>query len=434
MGVGSRVHSGKRVATGDKMTRWQEGWTAGEADELRVLLGWKIEVFARRLKIHKRTAIRWKDRENDPAPTLWDDLDDLLMEAARKLAPWLAPDQLVKMQRREVLKLLAASAVVPVGGVDLWNGVVSGVSNTCLNSLEEITTVLAGRYYRDPPQLLLGPVMAHVEKATSLLSGVMQPSQRTRLASIITDASLFAGCLSRQSGKLAQARGQFRFAEETAEQAGNMVLLAHVYAQQALLDYYSQAPDGNHGDPRSRVALLEQSYELASCHAPAIVHVATSAWLAEGKAAAKDAYGADEALERSQRALEKTELEGPVGTGFVSSAGTYSVWDEGNLQGYRGKVELTLGRSSAVDTIESSLRLKQNLRPRATGLTDLAVALSARDQPEEASACLAEAHTIGLSQGSATVLHHVFNARAQIPPQWNRLRCIRELDERLRMG
>jgi tetratricopeptide (TPR) repeat protein len=418
------------------MRRWQEGWTAGEADELRVILGWKIEVFARRLKIHKRTALRWKDRENDPAPTLWDDLDDLLMEAARKLAPWLAPDQLVKMQRREVLKLLAASTVIPVGGVDLWNGVVSGVSNSCLSSLEEITTVLAGRYYRDSPHLLLGPVMGHLEKATSLLSGVMRPSQRTRLESIVADAAVFAGCLSRQSGKLAQGRGQFRFAEDAAEQAGNMVLLAHVYAQQGLLDYYSQAPDGNHGDPRTRIALLEQAYELASRHAPAILQVGTSGYLAEYRAAAKDAYGADEALERAQRALEQAQLEGVVGTGFVSSAGMYSdtVWDEGILQGFRGVVELILGRASAVETIQASLRLKKNSRWRATGLADLAVALSACDQPEEASACLAEAHTIGLSQGSATVLHHIFNARAQMPPKWNRLRCIRELDERLRMG
>jgi hypothetical protein len=365
---------------------------------------------------------------------LWDDLDDLLMEAARKLTPWLAPDQLVKMYRREILKLLAASAVVPVGGVDLWNGVVSEVSNSCLSSLEQITTVLAGRYYRDPPQLLLGPVMAHVEKASALLGGVMQPSQRTRLESIVADAAVFAGCLSRQSGKLAQARGQLRFAEETAEQAGNMVVLAHVYAQQALLDYYSQAPDGNHGDPRSRVALLEQADELASRYAPAIIQVATSAWLAEDKAVVKDAFGADEALERSRRAFEKAQLEGPVGTGFVSSAGTYSVWDEGNLQGYQGTVELTLGRSSAIDTIQTSLQLKHNPRRRGTGLADLAVALSACDQPEEASACLGEAHTLGLSQGSATVLHHVFTARAQIPPKCNRLRCIRELDERLRMG
>jgi hypothetical protein len=35
-----------------------EGWTASEANQLRELLGWKLETFARCLKIHKRTAIR----------------------------------------------------------------------------------------------------------------------------------------------------------------------------------------------------------------------------------------------------------------------------------------------------------------------------------------------------------------------------------------
>lgn len=51
---------------------------------------------------------------------------------------------------------------------------------------------------------------------------------------------------------------------------------------------------------------------------------------------AKDGYGADEALERSQAALEKAKLEGPSGTGFCSSAGHYSGWGEGKLERFRG--------------------------------------------------------------------------------------------------
>jgi hypothetical protein len=57
------------------------------------------------------------------------------------------PDQLSKMHRRDLLKLLSASATIPLGGIDLlWNSAVSPVSNTTLSHLEGISTVLAGQY------------------------------------------------------------------------------------------------------------------------------------------------------------------------------------------------------------------------------------------------------------------------------------------------
>jgi hypothetical protein len=409
-------------------------WTASEANQLRELLGWKLEAFARRLKIHPRTVIRWRDGDTNPTAALWEDLDNLLIDTARKLAPWLAVDQLRKMHRRDILKLLSASATIPLGGMDLLAGTFSQVSNTALNHLEHISTVLAGQYQTSPPDMLLGPVRGHLEKATALLSGAMQPSQRQRLESIVADTALFVGVLSRQSGKLAQARAHLGLAEDMAAQASNMPLLAQAYAQQALLDYYSQTPDGQHDDPRTRVALLAQADELASRFAPAIVHMATSAWLAEDKAAAKDAYGADHALDHSAQALTQAQAQGPVGTGFCSTAGQYHGWNNGHLLGFQGTVEVTLNRPSAVNTIETSLQLKENPRKRATGLADLATALIAYSQPEQACACLIEAHTIGLGAGSASILHHIFSARALMQPTWNQLRCVRELDERLRAG
>jgi hypothetical protein len=66
------------------------------------------------LKIHQRTVIRWRDKDTDPAATFWGDLDKLVMEAAGKLAPWLHIDQLSKMDRRELLAILAASMAIPL--------------------------------------------------------------------------------------------------------------------------------------------------------------------------------------------------------------------------------------------------------------------------------------------------------------------------------
>jgi tetratricopeptide (TPR) repeat protein len=282
--------------------------------------------------------------------------------------------------------------------------------------------------------MLLGPVTGHLEKATAFLNGSMQPSQRQRLESIVADTAVFVGVLSRQSSKLAQARAYLGLAEELARQARNLPLLAQVYAQQALLDYYSQAPDGKHGDPRNRVALLEQADKLAARSAPAIVQMATSAWLAEDRAAANDGYGADHALERASQAIVQTQAEGQVGTDFCSTAGKYCGWGEGDLRGFKGAVELALNRPQAIRTLGTSVQLKTNPRGQATALTYLAIALMGQKQPDEASACLIKAHTIGLSYSSATILHHVLSARAMMPPEWNSLRNVRELDERLRVG
>jgi hypothetical protein len=165
----------------------------------------KPEGFARRLKIHKRTALRWRDGETDPAPGLWENLDKLLIETARKLAPWLHLDQLSTMHRRDILTILAASIDIPLAGIDLlWNGILTEVSNASLSSLEEITMALAGKYDTTPPHMLLAPVLGHLEKATALMGGTMRPSQRWRLESIVADAAIFAGVLSRASGKLAK--------------------------------------------------------------------------------------------------------------------------------------------------------------------------------------------------------------------------------------
>jgi hypothetical protein len=295
-----------------------DGWTAEEADWLRELLGWKIDPFARRLKIHRRTVIRWRSKETDPAPALWEELDNLLIETARKLAPWLHLDQLSRMHRRDILQLVAASAGLPLAGVDLlWNGLLTEVSNTSLSSLEDITTALANKYHNNPPHLLLGPVTGHLEKAAALLSATMQPSQRRRLETIVADAAVFVGVLSRASGKLVQARAHLRFAEDMANQAGNMALLASVYAQQAVLDYYSQSPrETEQHNLKDRIYRFERADELAARSAPAIVRMATSAWVAEDKAFAKDGYGADQALEQAQVALEMANQEGPVAMGY----------------------------------------------------------------------------------------------------------------------
>jgi DNA-binding transcriptional regulator YiaG len=91
MGVGCLGHQDARVTRGDKHEDADEGWTASEANQLRVLLGLRPEIFARRLKIHKRTVIRWRDGDSDPVATLWEDLDIFLLKPLDRWCPGLSP-------------------------------------------------------------------------------------------------------------------------------------------------------------------------------------------------------------------------------------------------------------------------------------------------------------------------------------------------------
>ncbi len=413
-----------------------DGWTAREANQLRELLGLKPEGFAHRLRIHQRTVIRWRDGETGPAAALWKDLDNLLIEAARKLAPWLNIDQLGKMNRRDILKLLAASTGIPLAGVDLlWNVLLTEVSNTSLCSFEDITAVLGSQYNASPSHVLLGSVTGHLEKASGLLrTAAMRPVQRQRLESTVADAAIFVGVLSMQTGKLAQADAHFELAEKMARQASNMSLLAQVLAEQALLDYYEQSPAKADDDPRPRIDLLEESHALAKRHAPPMVQFAISGWLAEDRAAAGDGSGAEEALEWSRAALEKGTREGASEAGFCSSMCLNGGWGQGRLERFRGSVAVALNPACALGTIEASLRLTTDPRGRAAGLVWLAKALIACTRPQEACDCLAEAYAIGMSFSSVATLHLVFGARVLMPTEWNRFKCVQRLDEQLGGG
>jgi hypothetical protein len=178
-------------------------------------------------------------------PPLWDDLDNVLIEAARKLAPWLSLDQLDQMHRRDILELLAAATTIPLGGIDLlWSGAFPQVSIRCCSALRKLQ-----QYW-----------------------------------------------------------------------------LVHT----ALLRYYEQRPGDVNRALRARLQLLEQAEALATRYAPGIVQMAISGWLGEDKAAAKDSYGADQALERAQRALAKAEMEGLAGKVSVQTLAITAVGVKAN--------------------------------------------------------------------------------------------------------
>jgi len=414
-----------------------ERWTKDEFCEFYRAMGEPSqEAFAEWLGMGVRSVQRWLNepdkRPNIPTSRL---LDAKLRQAVHQRIGCLSIDFVNQMHRRDLLRMLYGAASIPVGGASVVWDTRPRLSAEGLDGLEEVTTVLASKYTTRPAHTLLGAAAGHLEEVSGLLrNGVMKPTQRERLESIAADVAIFVGVVSRQTGKMAQAGANLELAKKMARQGGNMTLLAQALAEEALLDHYERSPETADDDPRPRIDLLEQAQALANRHAPPMVRMAINGWLAEYKAVAREGSDADSALEQSRGALEKAKLEGQFGVGFVSSAGRYNGCGEGKLEGFRGAIELALSRPSAIDTIERSLQLKKNLRSRATGLVDLAIALIGCKRPDEACDRLKRARLIGLAYGSVTILHHVLSARMIMPPEWSQLRCVKQLDDLLRSG
>ena len=414
-----------------------ERWTKDEFREFHRTMGEPCqEAFAEWLEMGVRSVQRWlnePDKRPNTATSRY--LDAKLREAVRERISCLSIDFVNQMHRRDLLRLLSGAASIPVGGASVAWDARPRVSGVALDGLEEVTTVLASKYSTKPAHTLLGATTGHLEEVSGLLrNGVMKAAHRERLESIVADVAIFVGVLSIHSGKMAQAEAHFELAKKMAHQAGNMTLLAQALAEEALLDYYGRSPETANNDPRPRIDLLEQAQTLAKRHAPPMMQMAIGGWLAEDKAVAKEGDGADEALEHSQAALERANLEGPFGAGFVSTVGRYNGLGEGKFEAFRGAVELALKRPSAAVTFRTALQLKKDPRGKAHTLTGLARALIDQEQPDEACDRLTRAHVIGLTHGSAVILHLVLGARVLMPPEWNQLKCVKQLDDRLGSG
>jgi len=414
-----------------------ERWTKDEFCEFYRAMGEPSqEAFAEWLGMGVRSVQRWlNEPDKQPNTSTSRHLDAKLRQAVRGRIGCLSIDFVNQMHRRDLLRLLYGAASVPVGGASVAWDTRPRMSAVALDGLEEVTTVLASKCNTRPAHTLLGAAAGHLEKVSGLLrNAVMKPKQRERLESIVADVALFVGLLSVRDGKMAQAGANLELAKRMARQAGNMTLLAQALGQEALLDYYARSPETANDDPRPRIDLLEQAQVLAKRHAPPMVRMAINGWLAEDQAVAKDGNGAESALEQSRGAFERAKLEGPFGAGFVSSTGAYNGWDEGQLEGFRGAVELALERPSAISTFRTALQMKKDSIGKATTLTYLARALIDQEQPDEACECLKRARIIGLTHDSTVILHHVLSARMVMPPEWNGLRCVKQLDDLLQSG
>lgn len=410
---------------------WAEHWSTDEVAQLRSALGLSKASFAGRLKVHRRTAIRWE--QGDTAPTnhrVIEALDDLLCETVRELSPLLSPIQVRQMHRRDALRLLAAGGGAPAGGVGwLWSDTLRRVDDRTLDHLETVSAGLVGMYTTSPPGVLIGPVAAHLEDATRLLTLAMSPPQRTRLHAGIAEIALLVGNLAHFAHRPAQASAYLQLAEDHAHEAEGHTLLAAALTAQSHLR--STIVSGGRSPSPEAIRLLAQADALARKHAPAIVQAWTAARLAEEQACAHEAKGAEQAYEHAQGSLERAKGEAlPVS---CSTVNYHALLTGEGLDGFRGICDILLDRPErAAAALTSGLAHVSWPRRQAVILTDLGAALMGQDELPEASTRLAQAHTLCVEHEYPMGLQRIYGVRDQFPPGSADLACVQELDERLR--
>ncbi|MGH8908096.1 MAG: helix-turn-helix domain-containing protein [Egibacteraceae bacterium] len=408
---------------------WDD-WTTQELCDLQVCYGDSQVEFARRAGVDRRTVQRWTSGQTTPTDRrVIARLNTLARQRIAHKAPWLLdPEGTLLMNRRDALRLLASGAAMTVPA--LLPTLPRTLDDTQLDHIEATTTVLASAYYDVAPHTLLAPVNAHLEEASRLLKVSMRPAQRQRLLSLTGDMAAFVARLAFLCDRPGQMEAFLRLAASRAGEAEDRVLLAEIWCAQGHL--YSDSVNGSpYHDPKTAMTLLEHATLLA-VDAPGWVRSHIAVRVAEERAAAKDAHGTDAALDTAVRALHDTSGPPMPADGFLSTAGYFAHWGTG-LEGYQGTCEVLLGRPErAVRTLETRLDGPLTPRVRAINLTDLGAARASQGQPEEAAACLTQAHDLNGTSGNTIGYQRILGARQRIDPRCNDLPAVRALDERLR--
>ncbi|WTW96866.1 hypothetical protein OG216_27450 [Streptomycetaceae bacterium NBC_01309] len=219
---------------------------------------------------------------------------------------------------------------------------------------------------------LLPQSRAHVEQMANLLRHGVSHGARQLTAGALTEAAALAGWQALDLGQYREAWQMHETAKGAAYESDNPVILAHVTAQQAyvLLDL---------DQPREALELIQHAHERARAKLPALMRT----WLYAAEAEAQAATGNESASRRTFDAAtdvlpnDPSDPEMP----FLFLAGSH-------LTRWRGNCLARIGADDAIEELYGAVEAMDPGFNRAeAGLRcDLAIALTARGEVEEARA------------------------------------------------
>jgi hypothetical protein len=92
-----------------------------------------------------------------------------------------------------------------------------------------------------------------------------------------------------------------------------------------------------------------------------------------------------------------------------------------------------LGLADEAASVLEAARMPASPRRTVVTLTEIGAVRALQREPEGACASLMYAREVALDAGFLGGIDRIRGVRAHFPPAWDPLRCVQELDERLRM-
>lgn len=261
----------------------------------------------------------------------------------------------------------------------------SDVGDDTLVALEMTVDELASAYPRTPPSELLDRVRRHLGYVSTLMDVRMTLAERRRLIVVGGWLSLLAATCDIDLGQRPAASARLRTAGQLAEHAGHPEIIAWTLETRA----WQRLTDG---DYREAVTLARGAQEIAPRDSSAFIQATAQ----EGRAWARLGAGAEtrEALARVDRLVEPLpQPERPE---------HHYRYDPAKSDAYTATTLAWAGDPAAepyargvLDRLERPSTGPARPRRAASARLDLALALLASDQPDEAAHAALEAVTSG---------------------------------------
>lgn len=229
-------------------------------------------------------------------------------------------------------------------------------------------------------------VVAKIDQVSALLSHSLRPAIRERIAALLSELCTLAGWQALDRANFTEAWRHYELGRLAASESSDPAFIAHTMAEQAfaLIDLRETS---------SAVDLVASARSRPGHATDPLLR----SWLA---AAHGEALAADGQTSASLRAFDDAESRLP--TERPHRSGPYVALDPVHLARWRGHALARVGAPNAVAVLTAALSDLDPCFQRAeTALrVDLAVALTATNEPERASSHLAVAQTIARDIGS----------------------------------
>ncbi|MGH8931935.1 MAG: helix-turn-helix domain-containing protein [Egibacteraceae bacterium] len=332
------------------------------------------------------------------------------------------------MHRRDNLQAIAAVLAGALAGGFTWDRLAAAttVDAGLVADYEQGIDGLTEVYAKGNPSVMLPAAAGFADGLAPVLGRAPTHELGLRLSAVAVDAHIIAGVLAFDAGSLVLVHRHLAQAYHVAESSMDPLLRARSYTM--LAKYIHSPLMGATGSARQAVGALTKAKALAR-HADGYTRAFLATSFAQEICELGDAGLCEWALEDAGRALD-TATGDP--RGLFSVRGLYG----GGEQYIDGVGGLAAGLAGRSDEAERRLSVQVDqavgVRQRMAGLCGLGTARVADADPEGACAALVEAADYGRVMGYAGRVARVRAVRAKMPPTWGALRCVVDLDERLR--